>query len=77
MKQKYTLNVITAYNGVEVISLTPSEYVHTKFDDIVADWRRQQIEENMKRRKEEVSVKGIFRRVIKLLEGVKRYAKIL
>jgi hypothetical protein len=67
MEGKFTLNIITAYNGVEVISLTPSEYVHTKFDDIIADWRRQQLRESRRRREEELTFKGIIRKIIKLL----------
>lgn len=61
---KYKLNIITAYNGVEVISLTPTTYVHTVFDDIIADWRRQQLAESKKQREEELTIKGMIRKVI-------------
>ena len=60
---KYKLNIITASNGVEVISLIPAEYVHTVFDDIIADWRRQHAEEIKKQREEEISFKGIIKRI--------------
>ena len=70
MEGRYTLNIITAYNGVEVISLTPTEYIHTKFDDIIADWRKQQIRESMRKREEEVTAKGILHRFIKWLGGL-------
>lgn len=62
---KYKLNIITAHNGVEVLSLTPTTYVHTIFDDIIADWRRQQIAESKRRREEELTVKGMIHKTIK------------
>ena len=62
---KYTLNVITAHNGVEVLSITPTTYVHTVFDDIIADWRKQQLAESKKQRQEELTVKGMVRKAIK------------
>ena len=70
MEGKFTLNIITAHNGVEVISLTPTEYVHTKFDDIMADWRRQQIRESMKQREKDLTVKGILLRFVEWLGGL-------
>lgn len=70
MEGKFTLNIITAHNGVEVLSLTPTEYVHTKFDDIMADWRRQQIREAKKQREEDLTIKGIFFRFIEWLGGL-------
>lgn len=62
---KYKLNIITAHNGVEVLSLTPTTYVHTIYDDIIADWRRQQIQESKKRREEQVSLKHMFKKAIR------------
>ena len=65
---KYKLNIITAHNGVEVISLTPTEYIHTKFDDIIADWRRQRAKELKKQREEELSFKGKLRKIKEMLK---------
>lgn len=63
MENKYILKVITAHNGVEVLSLTPTTYIHTIFDDIIADWRRQQIAESKKER-EKKTLKNIIRRML-------------
>ena len=70
MEGRFTLNIITAHNGVEVLSLTPNEYVHTKFDDIVADWRKQQIRESMRQREKDLTARGILYRFIKWLGGL-------
>ena len=64
---KYKLNIIMAHNGVEVISLTPTEYIHTIYDDIIADWRRQRAIEIKKQREEELSLKGKFKKIKKMI----------
>ena len=62
---KYKLSIITAHNGTEVLSLVPTTYVHTIFDDIIADWRRQQIRESRQQREEETSLKNIMRKLFR------------
>lgn len=39
---KYTLEIITAHNGIEVISVKSTEYIRTEFDEIRDAWREQQ-----------------------------------
>ena len=62
---KYVLNVVQCYDGTEVVFVSSTEYIHTVYDDIIADWRRQHSEELKRQRKKEVSVKGILRKLIK------------
>ena len=39
---KYTLEIITAHNGTEVLSIRSTEYIRTEFDEIRDAWREQQ-----------------------------------
>lgn len=55
------LNLIVAHNGVEVLTLTPVNHTHTEFDEIMLDWRRQQIQ----KRKEKTESK--LKKVIKAI----------
>lgn len=60
MKVNY-LNLIVAHNGVEVLTLTPVNHTPTEFDEIMLDWRRQQIQ----KRKEKPESK--FKKAIKAI----------
>ena len=44
MKNKYTIENIIAYNGIEVVSIQSTEYKHTNGAKIISDWIENGIE---------------------------------
>lgn len=61
--EKYNISCITAHNGVEVLIVEDTAYKHTIFDDIMADWRKQERQE----RKNGTKKKWKFLHVVKSL----------
>lgn len=62
------LNLIVAHNGVEVLTLTPVNHTHTEFDEIMLDWRRQQIQKRRNRKNEELNKKGVLYKLIRIIK---------
>lgn len=59
--EKYNVSLVTAHNGVEVLVVENTSYVHTIYDDIMADWREQN------RRKNGTKKKWKFLHIVKSL----------
>lgn len=45
------MEVITAHNGVEVISVRKTDYIHTECDKVIAAWREQEYNKRKKTEK--------------------------
>ena len=58
---KYTLEIITAHNGIEVISVKSTEYIRTEFDEIRDAWKEQQ-----KQNKRKVNNINPLKRILKI-----------
>ena len=45
---RYIMEIITAHNGMEIISIRSTEYIRTEFDEIRDAWREQQKQNKQK-----------------------------
>lgn len=50
---RFTMETIIAHNGVLVDIVVSESYEQTEFDDIIADWKKQNEERERQRRNEE------------------------
>lgn len=62
---KYTIQQCITDDGIEVFSIISNCYEKTKYDYIREDWRRQQQEEKLKARREELKIKNKLLKLIK------------
>lgn len=60
---KYKMEIIAAHNGAEVIHIKSTEYVHTKYDKIMSDWRNQERIKRQKAKKSKSKIINIFRKI--------------
>lgn len=58
---KYTLEIITAHNGTEIVSVKSTEYIRTEFDEIRDAWREQQ-----KQNKQKSNNINLLKRILKI-----------
>lgn len=59
---KYTLEIITAHNGTEILSIRSTEYIRTEFDEIRDAWREQQ----RKRNKPKANNINLLKRILRI-----------
>ena len=45
---RYIMEIITAHNGMEIVSIRSAEYIRTEFDEIRDAWREQQRKQKRK-----------------------------
>ena len=45
---RYIMEIITAHNGMEIVSIRSTEYIRTEFDEIRDAWREQQRKQKRK-----------------------------
>ena len=58
---KYTLEIITAHNGMEIVSIRSTEYIRTEFDEIRDAWREQQ-----KKQKRKANNINLIKKILKI-----------
>ena len=66
--EKYTLKVVVSHDGTEVILAEPIMRQSTIYDEIILDWRRQQIQERRNRKNEELNKKGVLYKLIRIIK---------
>lgn len=58
---RFTMETIVAHNGVLVDIVVSESYEKTEFDDIIADWKKQNEErERQRRRTEKIKLINLF-----------------
>lgn len=67
---RYSVQLITAHNGVEVLIAANTAYVHTEFDDIISAWREQENKRKANARKKQVVAK--FNPTSAIIKMIKR-----
>lgn len=59
--EKFNIETIVAHNGVLVDIVVSASYEKTEFDDIIADWKKQNEErERQRRRTEKIKLINLF-----------------
>lgn len=55
------MEIITAHNGMEIVSIRSTEYIRTEFDEIRDAWRKQQ-----KQNKQKANNINLLKRILKI-----------
>ena len=58
---KYTMEIITAHNGAEVISIRPTQYIRTELDEIKDAYKEQ-----VRKIKQQHQRKSFFQRILRV-----------
>ena len=55
------MEIITAHNGMEIVSIRSTEYIRTEFDEIRDAWREQQ-----KQNKQKANNINLFKKLLRI-----------
>ena len=55
------MEIITAHNGMEIVSIRSTEYIRTEFDEIRDAWREQQ-----RKQKRKVNNINLIKKILKI-----------